>query len=264
MLTDAGVAITTAFITKSAISLAYGLIFSALLELILSFLLFKLRPRFRFDKLKAKTIIHQGKWMTSAGVFSYFSQKTPDIIIGRTMNSVNLGYFQMAYRLAILPFEETLEMFNRVAFPVYTKIVGDRARLARAMKQYYLALLALCLPILGLMLIFATPIVKLVLGETWMPIVPTLRILSMAGIVLVLNGAIDPLLLATKNQRFLSHVNLVRVISVVILAIPLTLWGGIEGAALAFFISLLITLPVRFYYGFRALANVPVIPTPNS
>lgn len=257
LITDAAIAITLAFTTRSAMSLAWGMLASAALEVALSFIVPALKPAWHFDSKLARDILHHGKWVTTAGIFAYFSGKTPDIIIGRALSAVSLGYYQMAYRLAVIPFEEAMETFNRVAFPVYSKFGQDRARLIRAVKQNYTAVTALLLPITLIIFLFAGPLTRLILGDQWLSVVPTMRILAIAGALLVWGALTDPIYLARHRQDYLSLINIIRLCLILLLAIPFTLLWGIEGSAYALLISLSLILPVRFYYAFKALALPP-------
>ncbi|OGV96640.1 hypothetical protein A2W24_01610 [Microgenomates group bacterium RBG_16_45_19] len=254
LVTDALVAVIIALTTRSAISLVWGMIASALLEVVLSFIIPSLKPRFHFRSAQVRTILHQGKWVTVSGVFAYFSGKTPDIIIGRQLPAVSLGFYQMAYRLAIIPFEEAMETFNKVAFPVYSKFADDRERLVRAVKQNYLAVTSLIIPIILVIFLFARPLTLIILGDQWLAIVPLMRILSLAGVLLVLGALTDPIYLSRQRQDYLSLINLIRLGLIVGLAIPFTLWWGPEGSAYALLISLSLILPLRFYYALKALS----------
>jgi len=126
------VAIITAFLTKSAYSLAFGLTAGVLLEIFLSFFWVKPTPKLTFKKEKVKFILKRGKWLTFSGIFNYLFHQGDDIIVGRLMDAASLGTYQVAYKISTLPVYETGEVFNKVTFPVFSKMTGDKKNLKSA------------------------------------------------------------------------------------------------------------------------------------
>jgi O-antigen/teichoic acid export membrane protein len=42
------------------------------------------------------------------------------------MNTISLGYYQMAYRISIIPITEFSDVVGTVTFPVFAKIRGNK------------------------------------------------------------------------------------------------------------------------------------------
>jgi O-antigen/teichoic acid export membrane protein len=245
--TDALVAIFTAYILKNPISLAYGLLAGSIVEVILSHLFIKPSPKLNFNQIQFKHIIHQGKWVTSAGVMSYFAGKSPDIALGKIFSTSALGFYQMAYRFAILPIEEISEVINKVSFPIFVKLTNDTPRLKNAFRKNSIVYLSVSAGYCLFILIFAEPLTSLLLGSQWQSITPILKAMSIAGIFYALNSITNPIILAKNHQRQLSHLTMIRLITMLFVIIPLTYNYGIIGSVFAFTLSLLTPLPYRFY-----------------
>jgi len=251
--TDAIIAIISALILKDPISLSLGLIASALVEVILSLIYVKPRPQLQFNQAQFREIIHQGKWITSAGITSYFALKLPDIAIGRVFNPNALGYYQMAYRFAILPIEEISEVINRVSFPLFVKIAGDKSRLKKAFTKNSTVSIGTSLIYSIIIFLLATPFTIIFLGPQWVSIVPLLRLMTIAGFLFALNNLTNPLILALGQQRQLSHLTFIRLTTILITIIPLTIWYGETGIIIALILSLTTPLPYRLYLLRKAL-----------
>ena len=131
-LVDVGVSITVGFITRSAESFVWGLIASALIEVILSYVLFPLRPKLKGELEQIKLILRRGFWVTVTGIFSYFADNGDNITVGKLLGSGSLGIYQIAYKFSTLPISEITNVVNQVIFPVYTKFHNDRERLIKA------------------------------------------------------------------------------------------------------------------------------------
>lgn len=248
---DAVTAIGFALVFQTATSLAWGLLAGAVTELILSLIMVKPRPRFQFDSAQARLIIHQGKWLTGAGIFAYFAQKTPDILIGRVLGTTQLGYFQMAYRLAVVPIEELVETVNRVAFPLYVKLFHEKQKIKFSLLRHTQVFTLISVAWASILIIFAPLLTRLILGPQWLNIVPLLQALSLAGIAFALSAPPEPVLLALRSQNLLMYFTLLRLILILLAIFPLIILAGTLGVVLAITLALVLVLPLKWYLTWR-------------
>lgn len=243
-LIEAVVSVGVAFITREATSIIWGLIVSACVEVFLSFLLLFPRPRFVIDWDKMRMILNRGKWMTLASFFNYLFYNGDNIVVGRVLGVSSLGFYQMGYRIATLPITEVSDVVTRVTFPVYTRIADDKRRLKRAFLKTLFTVFLVTLPFAFLLLFFPEPIVQIVLGDRWLPIVPVLRILALFGVIRAVSSVSFSVFLALGKQEYVSIVTFVGLFGLGVTIIPLVLEYGIIGAAFAAFIASLAPLPV--------------------
>lgn len=245
---DASLAIIFAFLTKSVLSLAIGLIGSALLEVFLSFYFLKPTPKFKFEKEKIKFIVARGKWLTFAGIFNYLFEEGDDWVVGRIMGTQSLGIYQVAYKVSSLPVYEVGQVFNKVTFPVYNLIKDDKERLKKAFYKVTLTISALVVPF-GLILFFFTdPLVRIVLGEKWLSAVPVIKVLSIFGIVRSIASSAHSLYLGVDKQEYSTMVTLVGILGLGLTIVPLVIKFGIVGAGFSALFGTLVSLPLVFYY----------------
>jgi len=248
---DAMVAISATLILKNPYGLIIGLIFGVILEIILSFVMIKPWPTLTFNKDKAREVVNRGKWMTGAGIFQYLFREGDDAVVGRLLGGASLGYYQMAYKIATLPISEVADVFAKVTLPVYVKIADDKKRLKKAFWQTTLVV-TLFSTLFGLFLIiFAKPLVHLVLGEKWLPAVPALRIVSVYAILRAITQPAFTLLLALNKQERVTAITFVGIASMFICIIPLTNSFGIVGTGISTIVGILSMLPFVIYYIFK-------------
>jgi PST family polysaccharide transporter len=200
---DTVVSVTLAFITKSAISMVWGLIAGCILEVIASFVFIKPRPRLIWNKLKVKNILKRGKWVTLAGIFQYLFANGDNIVVGRLMDTAALGYYQMAYRISIIPITEITDVFSKVTFPVYSNFGSEKKRLWRAFSKTAGVIALLVIPISILIFAFPTFIVNVLLGKDWLTIVPALKVLAVFGVVRSLSAVFLLFFYQLKNKNML-------------------------------------------------------------
>lgn len=241
---DSIVSIFLALITHSVFSLVWGLIAGAVLELILSFIISKPRPKFKFKKLYLNEIFHKGKWVTVYGLLNYAGEQGDNVIVGKILGSSALGIYQMAYKISYLPISEISDVVNRVVFPVYTKIESDKTRLINAFKKTTLLISALSISLGFFIFIFPKEIVLIILGEKWITAVPILRILALYGVIRAIYGPSTALFLAVGKQKYITVMTFVRFLGLSLTIYPFIVMYGIIGAAYSVLFSVLVEIPV--------------------
>lgn len=245
-LFDAFVSVALSLITKNPISLIYGLIAGALLEVALSFRQLKPFPKLSFDRVKTSKVISRGKWVTASGIFDYLFQNLDDFSVGRILNQYSLGVYQVAYKISSLPITEISQVAGRVTFPVYKKISGDKERLKRALIKSSLLTSLLVVP-LGL-IVFAFPktIIYVILGNQWLEAANVLRVLAIYG---VLRGVFYPMMavfLAVNKQEYVTYATLAGIVGLAATIVPFVNRWGIIGAGYSTVFGTLLTIPVVF------------------
>lgn len=249
-LVDAIVTILLAFLTRDAVSFVWGLIASAVLEVILSYVWIPLWPKLVLQYQQIKHIIKRGSWVTLTGIFSYFSENGDNIAVGKLLGTSSLGIYQVAYKFSTLPVSEITNVVNQVVFPVYTKFSDDKKRLWRAFIKVTLGS-SVAAFFLGMVLfVFAEPIILLFMGEQWREAVPVVKILVIYGIARTIFGNFAPVFLSLGKQDYVAKMTFVRVIGLLVAIIPLVMLYGMVGAGYAMLLSIIVEIPIILYYSY--------------
>lgn len=245
---DSIIVISSALVFKSAISFVYGLLASALAEVVLSFIFFKPYPTISFEIAKVKHIIKKGWWVTVTGMFSYVTDNGDNAVVGKLLGTNSLGIYQVAYKLSTLPITEITNTINTVVFPVYSKFSEEKERLHKAFVKVSI-LSSITALILGIIIfIFSNEIVLVVAGSKWVGAVPVIKILAIYGVLRTIFGNFAPLALSIKRQDLIAKTTLLRMLGLIITIIPLTVHYGLVGTAYSVLISIIVEIPVISYY----------------
>lgn len=245
---DVAVSITFGFITRNATAFAYGLIASALLEVLLSYFLFPLRPRFQLELQKMKHIIKKGWWVTITGIFSYFADNGDNLAVGKILGSAPLGIYQVAYKFSTLPISEITSVVNQVIFPVYTKFSNDKNRLWKAFMKVTLLNSIGAILLGGIIFFYAKPILLLFMGSQWVAAIPVIQVLAIYGILRTMFGSFSALFLSVGKQNYVAQITFSRIITLLISVVPLVMYFGMVGAGYAMLLSVLVEIPVILYF----------------
>ncbi len=252
-LTDAVVAVWLGFVLKSASAFIYAMLVSTIIEVIISLIFIKPKPKFLFDINKFREVIKRGKWITLSGILNYSYRQGDDIIVGRILDAYALGVYQAAYKISTLPIQEVGETFLKVAFPIFTKISGNRVRLRRAYIRAVITIVLLVFPIGFILFKYAENVVFILLGEEWEEAVPVVKVLSIYGALRSVSSVSFPLFLSIKKQEFNSYILVVATITMLVLIFPLIYKFGIVGAGAAALIGWIFAIPMIIFFTFKVL-----------
>ncbi|MCX7928081.1 MAG: oligosaccharide flippase family protein [Patescibacteria group bacterium] len=244
---DAGIAIFSALIYPHPLCFVYGLIAGALMEVALSFIFVAKRPNFEFSAGKIKHILSRGKWITLHGISEFVYRNIDDFFVTKVFGPYYLGIYQMAYKIAVLPITEIADVFGKVSFPMYAKVISknkDSLNLILAKSSIFMILLLL--PFIVFMNLYASGIILFVLGDQWLNTVSLIKILVVYSFIRSLINPLLTYMLVCKKQEYLAYVSGTTMLILIFLLIYLGYKFGVNGVALAVsissFFSLLITL----------------------
>ena len=253
---DSATSIVLALILMDAIGFVWGLIAGATFEVILSYIFFKPWPSLKFEFNLVKLIINRGKWVTAYGIFNYIAREGDSIVVGKLLGATPLGIYKMGYSLSTMPISEISDVVNKVIFPVYSKISGEKERLLKAFAK---TLLVVSVPIVVLgSIIFFLPrtFFEILLTPKWGDIVIILKILVIYGMLRGISGLFSSLFLALGKQNFVAGMTFTRFFVLTATIIPFTTSFGIVGASFSALLSALLEFPLIGFYMLRVFRSV--------
>lgn len=259
---DATISVAAAFAFHSAIAFIYGMLVGAVVEVLLSFIMIKIRPAFHFVLADAKKLINFGKWITLSSILTYLTEQFDDIIVGRFLGATSLGIYQIAYKVGVLPSNELSQTVSKVTFPIYTQISKDATRLKNAMLRTTGALAIVSLPFVILVMLFPKELIRLFLGSQWLAAAIPLQVLVIDGFIRSVSQAPAAALLAVGRPASIAKILLFRFIIMLIGLSALVANYQLLGVAVAVVVSSLATMPLLLYELRPLLKKSPPISTP--
>lgn len=231
--------------------LGYGvwaLVYSAILKTIVSTLQLWLysswRPKLLFNKEKFKYHFSYGSRMTLSGLLNILFINIYTIIIGKQFSLQQLGYYNRADNLKQLPVSNISNALNKVTFPLFAKISHDDIKLREVYQRLMRVVIFIIAPTLTLMVVLAEPIIRLLLTDKWLPTVPYLQILAIAGLLYPIHSYnLNILQVKGRSDLFLRLEIIKKSITVAVLFISIQfgifglLWGQVFTSTIAFFIN---------------------------
>ncbi len=246
ILMDLLVAITAAYVFRNAEALVLGYAAADLTRLVVSYRIHPFRPRLRLDRRKAAELFDYGMWMLLVGVTVFVATNGAGVAIGKILGATALGFFQMAERIPSVVVRGLGLTLSNVAFPAYAELQSSIDRLREAYKRIASVSAAVLMPAAVGIISVGNDFTRIFLGPKWMPMVPALLILSVAGVATGIVWTGRPAFMGAGRPQTVFHLQVARAATVLLFIYPLSSRWGIEGAAAAVLLSSLSALAVYF------------------
>jgi len=159
--------------------------------------------------------------------------------VGKLLGTTALGFYQLAYRISNMPATEIHHVISQVTFPAYSKLQDNIPKLREAYLKVLQVTAFLSSPIAGLIFVLAPDFTKIFLGEKWMPMVPAIQVLALAG--LVRSIGITPIFSSVGKPKIEPRWQMIRLFVLAIFIYPLSVQWGILGASVAVLLSALVS-----------------------
>jgi PST family polysaccharide transporter len=139
------------------------------------------RPSFLFDTTAMRSVAGFSVNLTGFYVLNYFVRYADNLLIGRYLGARDLGWYDLAYRMMLLPLQYVATAFGRAVFPIYARIQEDRLRLGRAYLKVLGAVALLAFPMMFGLAVISRPLVIVALGTAWLPVASLLIVFGPLG-----------------------------------------------------------------------------------
>jgi PST family polysaccharide transporter len=175
-------AITLALIGYGVWSLAWQMIITTIIGVILFWFFTDWRPRFQFDKNAVKELLGFSGNLLGFNVFNYWARNVDNLLVGKFISSTGLGIYSKAYGLMLMPLSQISSTLGRVIFPSLSKSQDDEVLTKRIYLKTIGAIALLTLPMMTGLFVVADSFVLALLGPKWEDVIPVLRVLCLVGI----------------------------------------------------------------------------------
>lgn len=204
------------------------------------------RPRLSFSWQAYRSLLPYGLNVSGYSLLNFVYRGADEMVVGYLLGPVVLGFYNVAHRILRLLNMVLVDTVAQVAFPLFSRLQSERARLVRAFLEASELAGLWATPAFLLFCMLAPELVPLVLGEQWTASVSILQILVLGGVLRAFAFANYPLLAAVGKPGWRLHIHLLRAV--------LTLGGvallgrmGIEVVASAVVVVSLACLPVEIF-----------------
>ncbi|HRS10242.1 MAG TPA: lipopolysaccharide biosynthesis protein [Sedimentisphaerales bacterium] len=225
---SSGVAgVTLAFLGFGVWSLAIQQITVNVLRTVLVWCFSTWRPSLLFSLMALRAMFVYGSRLLASGLLNTIFDNLYFVVIGRLFSAGQLGIYSRARTMEQMPTTTFSEMVTRVIFPVFSAVQDDPIRLKRGLRKVLTVVVFIHFPIMIGLAAVARPLVLVLLTEKWLPCVPYLQLLCLAGLFFPLHVVNLDILKAKGRSDLFFRLEVAKKILVVIAIAATYRWGVI-------------------------------------
>lgn len=132
-------------------------------------------------KSGVRPMVALGANQTGFSILNFANRNMDNILIGRYVSDIALGFYSQAYRLLLLPVQQINTPISSVVMPALSRLQDQPERFARFYYRALGTITFLGMPVVGFLLVDARAIIEIVLGPKWLPVVPIFQALGIAA-----------------------------------------------------------------------------------
>ena len=219
----------------------------AVMKVLLVWLLTQWRPSRPRIARGATAAVLVGAHVTGYNLAGYLTTSADNLLLGAFRGESELGLYDRGYKIVTQPMTQLAAPFSRLALPLLMRLRNDEPRYRNVFRRMNQMMLLLALPAILATMIFARPLVILLLGDQWAKAAPVIAWLSLGATGSTLYSSTYWIFLSQGRSRDqLTFVFLTSAISIAGFVTGLK-WGATGVAAGASLSFLLLSVPLTFW-----------------
>jgi O-antigen/teichoic acid export membrane protein len=137
--------------------------------------------------MRVRPLLSFGVGLTGFNILAYLSRTLDNVIIGRSAGSAALGLYLKSYSMLLLPVDRIRGPVSAVVVPALSLLQADRPRFRTYFLKAITCVVAIGMPVVVFLFVFAEEAVMLVLGPRWQESVVLFQVLAPAAFVETFN-----------------------------------------------------------------------------
>jgi O-antigen/teichoic acid export membrane protein len=200
----------------------------------------------------ARSLMSFSVWLTLSKIVNTVNWNFDQLLIGKFLGKADLGFYAVGNNLASLPSREAVEPLMGTLFPAFAGLVDEPARLRAAYRSAQSFIVALALPVgVGVALV-AEPLVRVALGEKWLPVVVLIQILAPVFAVQTLGSVAQPLAMAAGKTSMIFR----RDVQLFFFRLPFIIVGMVFGGLMGVVYARAFTGTVGTWFNLKVVGNI--------
>lgn len=157
-------------------SLVFQYLTNTFIDTIVLWFTVKWRPQKKFSFTRLKGLLNYGWKLLASALVGTVYDDLRTLIIGKIYSNDDLAYYSRGQQFPKLIMTNVNNSITSVIFPVMSSIQTEKDRIANACRKTIQVSSGVITPIMFGMAAIATPMVKLLLTDKWLPCVPFLQL----------------------------------------------------------------------------------------
>lgn len=211
---------------------------------------------FRPSLVEYRDVIGFGLYSSGVAVINVFYNLAPQLFLARVLDFASVGLYSRAINITQVFDKLVIQVLNPVIMPAFVAQTKAGVNLKRVYLDAIGLLAAVQWPFLVFVAMMARPIILIWLGESWLEIVPLVRVLCIANLALFAACLTYPVLVAVGRVRDALIASLISLPPSLLIILGASFFG-VQAVAAAAMVTLPFQAAVALYFIGRRLAIKP-------
>lgn len=233
------IAIWIAVETQSVWAIVARIAIYKVLFTILTFLYKGWLPKWQFNRNILKELFRFTTPLLGSNSMDYFVRNFDTLMVGRVMGADLTGIYQKSYEFLQLPANNISHAVNRVMMASFSKIQNDKARIIDTYLKVSRMTAFVTFPLMIFLFVQAQSFVLGILGEQWVQMIPVVRIMSVAGIVISI-AVLSPNIYISQGRTEIHFYNTLITSTLLVTGVLIGLNYGLTGVATGVSLAMLL------------------------
>lgn len=257
IITVIGGIITIIFAFKGAkyYALVINSVFVGVTTFIFNYFYSNLSINLSFSFESIKKIKEFSTYQFGFNFINYFSRNLDNLLIGKVMGQVVLGYYDKAYKLMLYPVQNLTHVITPVLHPILSDYQHDKNKIYNQYMKVINILSLLGVFILVFCYFSANEIILIMFGEQWHKSINTFKILSITIWIQILMSSTGSIFQSIGATKLLFKCGLITTMINILAIIIGVILKKIEFVALCIVISFTVNWIITFYYLIKKALN---------
>lgn len=188
VLISGTMAIYFAYQGHGAWSLVYQTLAKAFITGLLLWLWTKWRPEWILSKSSFKELFSFGSKLLISSLMNTSVSNVASILIAKIINEKELGFYTQGTQFTDLIFKTVNAMVEKVLLPGLSNIQDQKEILIKYSKNIIKIVTIFVTPVFFILIVIADSMIKILLTEKWLPVVPVMQLFALARLITIICG----------------------------------------------------------------------------
>jgi len=223
-------------------------------------------PRLAWQPHVMRHFISFGSRNFIAGTLQYALDRVDDLWVGSYLGNTAMGLYSRAYTFALYPRRFLAAPIQSVSSGAYAELKEDRKRLSQVFYRTNALLIRTSFLFGGILALIAPEFIRLLLGERWLPMLNTFRLMLVYTLLDPFKLTIADVFIAVGKPEKIAFTRAVQLFAMGVGLFVLGSWVGIAGVAVAVDMMLLVGIVILLWqarayvdYSLKKLFLIPLL-----
>ncbi|MBD2073819.1 lipopolysaccharide biosynthesis protein [Phormidium sp. FACHB-592] len=215
------------------------------------------RPQLRFSFVRFRELFQFGFPIIGFNFLNFINSRADDLLIGYFLGAIALGYYSIAYRILTVMQQLLVQTTQQIALPTFSRLQNNLEQFRQTFYTATKLTSLVAFPTFLGVAVLAPELIVLIFGKQWLPSIPVLQVLALAGLFQSISFFKSSVFVAMGKPSWSLWLSLLSMV-LNLIGFSIAVRWGIVAVAVAFVVRGYLVFPIG-QWAVSRLINAPVL-----